>query len=89
VKRTDVCNAAVPFEVVDGPFVAVPGPQLVAGREDVARVDADADAALVVNEFEDRAELLERATETRALPGSGLEQRHHAMIRNCGMDLVE
>jgi hypothetical protein len=67
VERADVLDADMAFEVVDRPLVAVARPQLVAGREDVAGVDADADALLVVDELPDRAELLERAAEAGAL----------------------
>ena len=50
VKRADVVDADVPLHLVDRALVAVARADLVAGREDVAGVDADADARLVVDE---------------------------------------
>ena len=44
VERADVVDADVLVELLDRRFVALASANIVAGREDVARVDADTDA---------------------------------------------
>ena len=77
------------IELFDRPLVAVAVADVVARGEDVAGIEADADALLVVDERDDPPELLERAAEARALSGRGLEQRDDFVIGNRRVNLVE
>src|ERR1041385_383465 len=53
VKRADVLDADVALHLVDQPLPAVACADVVARGEDVAGVDADADARLVVDGADD------------------------------------
>src|SRR3954452_937659 len=63
MKRADVFDSDVRFERIDRPLVIVAIAKLVSRGEDVAGIETDADALLVVNERDDAPELLERAAE--------------------------
>ena len=89
MKGADVLDADVLQHVVDGALVRVVVAQLVSGREDVAGVEADADPLFVVHEPDHLPELFERAADATPLAGCGLEQRHHAMIGDEGVHLIQ
>src|SRR3954453_17548175 len=57
MKRADVVNSDVRFERIDCPFVIVAIAEFVSRGEDVARIETDADALLVVDERDDAPEL--------------------------------
>ena len=63
MKGADVFDTDMRRERVDGPFVIVAVAELVSRGEDVARIETDADALLVVDERDDPSQLFERAAE--------------------------
>src|SRR4051812_5941335 len=63
MKRADVFDSDVRFERIDRPLVIVAIAKLVSRSEDVAGIETDADAPLVVNERDDASELFEGAAE--------------------------
>src|SRR5688572_30268063 len=80
MERTDVLDADVFLEIVDRPFVLTRGTDVVTGGEDVAGIDADADAVSFVDEPEHLSELCEGTAETRSLSSGCLQERHHLVI---------
>ena len=64
MKRANVLDPDVRRERINGPLVVVAVAELVSRGEDVARIETDADALLVVDERDDAAQLFERAAET-------------------------
>src|SRR5205814_10449831 len=69
VKHLQPIEADQPLELLEGRRVAAGRADLVAGGEQMARVEADADPAMAVGLRDDRCELLERRAERRALLG--------------------
>src|SRR5437870_125454 len=67
VERADPGDSDVPLDLFGRALPAAARADVVAGGEDVAGVDADADALPVVDELDDLPELLERAAEAGAL----------------------
>src|SRR5881392_1607564 len=61
VKRADVGDADVLIERLDRSLVIVTVAELVSRGEDVAGVETDADALLVIDERDDASQLFERA----------------------------
>src|ERR1043165_5684496 len=88
-ERADFADADVRVDLVDDALPSAARADVVAGGEDVAGVDADADALLFVDEVYDPAELLERAAEAGALPRGGLEERDDLVPRQARMHVVE
>src|SRR5205807_1779140 len=80
MKRADLLDADVALHLVDHPLPALARADVVTGGEDVAGVDADANARLVIDRLNDPPQLLERAADARALPGRGLQQRGGAKV---------
>ena len=76
VKHLQPIEADQPLELPEGGRVAAGRADVVAGGEQMAGVEADADPAVAVGLRDDRCELLERGPERRALPGGLLEQNH-------------
>src|ERR1051326_7252953 len=81
VERADLADAGVAVDLVDDALPSVARADVVAGGEDVAGVDADADALFVVDEGDDPPPLLQRAAEARALARGSLEQRDDFVVR--------
>src|SRR5262249_44490969 len=65
-------------ELAERPSVSLFGTDVVSGREQVARVEADADAPMTIHLRDDRGELLERRSQCRPLAGSVLEYHHRS-----------
>src|SRR3954451_12740329 len=63
MKRADIFDSDVRFERIDRPFVIVAIAKLVSRGEDVAGIETDADALLVVDQRDDPSQLLEGAAE--------------------------
>jgi hypothetical protein len=59
MKEANVPSSDVAFERIDAVLVRVACTKVVAGCEDVACVEADANAVAVIQRFHDLAELLE------------------------------
>src|SRR5205823_7552463 len=76
VKYLQAIEADQPLELLEGRRVAGGRADVVAGGEQMARVEADADPAVAVGLRDDRRELLERRAEGRALRRGLLEQNH-------------
>src|SRR5258705_13422148 len=80
VKRADVFDADEALHLVDHPLPAVARADVVAGGEDVAGVDADVDARLVVDRGDDPPQLLQRTADARALSCRRLHQRPRTKV---------
>ena len=89
MERADVFIADVTLQFVHGALVAVARAQLITGGEDMAGVEADTDAARVVDAGEDLSQFLERAADARALSCRCFEQRDDAMIGNGRVHRIE
>src|SRR3954451_17049993 len=63
MKRADVFDSDVRFERIDRPLVIVAIAKLVSRGEDVAGIETDADALLVIDQCDDPSQLLEGAAE--------------------------
>ena len=63
MKRADVFDSDVRRERVYRPLVIVAVAELVSRGEDVAGIETDADALLVVDQRDDSSQLLKRAAE--------------------------
>src|SRR3954451_21843471 len=63
MKRADVFDSDVRFERIDRPLVIVAIAKLVSRGEDVAGIETDADALLVIDQRDDPSQLLEGAAE--------------------------
>jgi hypothetical protein len=76
VEHREPLEADKPPELRERRRVAFRRANVVARCEQMARVEAYADAAVVVHLRDDRGELFERGAERRALAGGVLEQDH-------------
>ena len=76
VKHLDAVEADDAIERLERLAIALFGADVVAGGQQVAGVEADADARRAVEPLEDRREVLEAVAEVGALPGGVLEQDH-------------
>src|SRR3954452_14006810 len=63
MERADVFDSDVRCECVDRPLVVIAVAEFVSRGEDVAGIETDADALLVIDQRDDAPELLERAAE--------------------------
>jgi hypothetical protein len=89
VERLELVETDRLVEAPHRRIVAVVVPQLVAGGEGVARVEADADARLVGDLVDDGGEFLEGAAEDGALAGGGLEEDHRLAVWLLLVDAVD
>jgi hypothetical protein len=76
VKHLQAIESHQTSELFECRRVAFGRTDVIAGRDQVTRVQADADAAMVVHLGDDHRELLERRAERGALTGRVLQQDH-------------
>lgn len=74
VKSVEVIEADDPIEFFQGFFPALFGADVVAGDENVAGVDADADPDFFMNRLDDRGDLLKSVADARSLPRGHFEE---------------
>ena len=67
MNAAEIAESDDPVEFVHGGFIAFRGFDVVAGGEGVAGVDADADSAFVVDQFDDPGKMLKAVAEVAAL----------------------
>src|SRR5262245_47469651 len=89
VNRSKARQANCAPQGVDRLGVSLGRRELVAGRMDVARVQADAQPPLVTACGKGVAQMLEAVADGSALPGGGLEQNADPDIGHAREDLVE
>src|SRR5262249_51208237 len=76
MKRLQPIESDETAELRERLRVALRRDDVIAGRVEMARIEADADARMVVHRAEDRRELLERRAERRPLTRRVFEQHH-------------
>lgn len=89
VQGAELLEADGAVELAEGVAVVAGGVEAVSGGEDVAGVDADAEAVGIADGVENLGEVLEAVTERGALAGGGFEEGLDSEAGGLAVDLVE
>src|SRR6266496_3576368 len=89
MKKANVPNAHMLLDGLHRFLVPSARAEVVPRREHVARIEADADALVVVDRPEDLPQLFKGAADARSLSGRGLQERDHVVIRSRRVHPIE